>query len=280
MTFNPIFRGEPKLLNINGTRLNVYYSDWNHQKELPTILLIHGTIAHWLDWKYQIAFLEKYANIIAFDIRGHGKSDLGGGFDIDIIIRDIHGILDFLKIDKCIIGGHSFGGAMAQIFARRFNRKVEGLILVDSPYRCEAQWDDRLVEVLPDYIAKKIFFSNNLLGRYIARKTFLSPSTSKEIVNEYLDDHRESMKNYSPKTFKCFKCLFGFNSAGWLHSLTMPALVVIGKDDKIIPIVEAEKLHQLLPYSRLVKLDSGHLPMYEDYTGLNRAIKELLDSMK
>jgi pimeloyl-ACP methyl ester carboxylesterase len=133
---------------------------------------------------------------------------------------------------------------------------------------------------LPDYIAKRIFFSNNLLGRYIARKTFFSPSTSKEIVNEYLDGHIESMENYSPKTFKCFKCLFGFNSAGWLHSLTMPALVVIGKDDKIIPIVEAEKLHQLLPYSRLVKLNSGHLPMYEDYIGLNRAIKEFLDYKK
>jgi len=276
LAFNP----EPRLLNINGTMLNVYFSDWDHQKKLPTILLIHGTIAQWLDWKYQIAFLEKYANIIAFDIRGHGKSDLGGGFDIDIIIQDILGILAFLKIDRCIIGGHSFGGAMAQIFAKRYGGKVEGLILVDSPYRYEAQWDDRLIEILPDYMTKKIFFSNNMLGRYIARKTFFSPATSKEMVNEYLDDHKGSIKNYSPKTFKFFKCLFGFNSAGWLHSLTMPALVVGGIDDIIISITETEKLHQLLPHSRLVKLNSGHLPMYEDYTGLNNAIKDFVDSMK
>ncbi len=168
---------------------------------------------------------------------------------------------------------------MAQIFAKRFNSKVDGLILVDSPYRYEAQWDDKIIEVLPDYITKRMFFSTNWLGRYIAWKMYFSPNTSKEIVDEYIDDHIVSLKNYSPKTYKYFKCIFGFNSSEWLHNLAIPSLVVVGKDDKIIPVTEAETLSELLPHSRLVKLNSGHLPMYEDHNGLNNAIKELLDSM-
>lgn len=59
MTFEPVFRGEPKLLNINGTRLNVYYSDWHRQKELPTILLIHGTVAHLVRLEISNSFFRK-----------------------------------------------------------------------------------------------------------------------------------------------------------------------------------------------------------------------------
>jgi len=272
------FKGMTKILNINDNQLNMYYSDWNNDREdFPTIFLLHGAMAHWLDWKYQIAAIEDIANVIAIDIRGHGLSDFGYGFNLDILLQDIESTLVALGIKKCIIGGHSFGGIIALVFARNFPEKTKGLILVDSSYEYEPLWDDRLVELLPEIITQKLLFSDNLIARFIAKKMYFSPNTSKEIIDEYLNDHIDSIDRYSPKVFKCYKCVWGFNSIDWLADITVPSLVVVGKDDKIILPAEAEKLSQLLPDARLVKLESGHLPMYEDYKDLNRAIIDLIE---
>lgn len=272
------FQGMTKILNINDNQLNMYYSDWNNAREdYPTIFLLHGAMAHWLDWKYQIANIEDNANVIAIDIRGHGQSDFGCGFNLDILLQDIVSTLDALGIKKCIIGGHSFGGMIALVFARNFPEKTKGLLTVDSSYHYEPLWDDRLVELLPEIITKKLLFSDNFIARSIAKNMYFSPNTSKEIIDEYLNDHTDSIARYSPKVFKCYKCMWGFNSLDWLNDIIVPALVVIGKDDKIIPPADAEKLSQLLPYARFVKLSSGHLPMYEDYKDLNRAIIDLIE---
>ncbi len=274
---NSLFKGAAKLLNINGNSLNVYYSNWNNDRcGYPNIFLLHGTMSHWLDWKYQIASIEDRANVIAIDLRGHGMSDFGDGFDVNILLQDIQGILNALGIKRCIIGGHSFGGMIAQIFVRNFPKNIEGLILVDSSYHYEPKWDDWLVEILPGIITKKLLFSDNLIARSIAKGLFFSPKTSKEIINEYFDDHAYSIARYSPGVFKCYKCLWGFNSIDWLADISVPVLIAVGKDDKIMPPEEAEKLCQLLPDARLVMLNSGHLPMYEDYQGLNLAIEEFL----
>jgi pimeloyl-ACP methyl ester carboxylesterase len=220
------FLGRTRLLNINENWLNVYYSDWSGgRKAIPKVFLLHGSMAHWLDWKYQIASIEDCANVIAIDMRGHGMSDFGCGFDVDILLQDILGVINALGVEKCIIGGHSFGGMLAQIFAHRFPEKTEGLILVDSSSHYEPKWDDRLVAVLPEVITKKLLFSDNPIARFIAKSMFFSPKTSKELINEYLDDHIHSIARYSPKVFKGYKCLWGFNSTKWLGDISAPALV-------------------------------------------------------
>ncbi len=53
--------------------------------------------------------------------------------------------------------------------------------------------------------------------------------------------------------------LAGWTSLFWLRSLTQPTLVVMGRDDPIVPMTNGRILARLIPNSRLEVIACGHL---------------------
>ena len=87
----------------------------------------------------------------------------------------------------------------------------------------------------------------------------------------------------------------GARMGDWLHAITaqpdrgassdparyaglrMPALLVWGRQDRIIPLAEGERLARLLPQAKLVVLeDMNHAPHLEDTRTFNRLLLEFL----
>ena len=57
----------------------------------------------------------------------------------------------------------------------------------------------------------------------------------------------------------------------WLHRIKLPALVVWGDDDKIMPAAYAELWRERLPDARLVMIEKcGHVPQVEKSRGADR----------
>lgn len=64
-----------------------------------------------------------------------------------------------------------------------------------------------------------------------------------------------------------------------LGSVTTPALILWGRQDRFIPCSAGEELHRTIPGSRLAVLsDAGHLPMWERPDEVNRLIMDFLSS--
>jgi pimeloyl-ACP methyl ester carboxylesterase len=53
--------------------------------------------------------------------------------------------------------------------------------------------------------------------------------------------------------------LTGWTSLPWLRSLTQPTLVLMGRDDPLVPVVNGHILARLIPRARLQIIDDGHL---------------------
>jgi pimeloyl-ACP methyl ester carboxylesterase len=51
----------------------------------------------------------------------------------------------------------------------------------------------------------------------------------------------------------------GWTSVLWLHRIRQPVLVLMGRDDPIVPVVNGRILAGLIPNARLVTIDDGHL---------------------
>ena len=51
----------------------------------------------------------------------------------------------------------------------------------------------------------------------------------------------------------------GWTSLPWLWTLKQPALILAGRDDPIVPPVNARLMARLMPNARLKLLDDGHL---------------------
>ena len=103
------------------------------QGEGIPIVLIHGFGDRKEHWRAQIGDLSKYFRVIRMDNRGAGRSERPDGpYSMEIYADDIKNLLDFLKIQKTHIIGHSLGGMIAQNFALKYPSYVDRIVLIHT----------------------------------------------------------------------------------------------------------------------------------------------------
>ena len=97
------------------------------------MLLIHGVGGDASNWDFIAERLLPKFDVIAMDLRGHGKSDLITGpvaaYDL---ARDAVQVLDEAGVQKCRVVGFSLGGAVAQSLAVDFPERMERLAVIGT----------------------------------------------------------------------------------------------------------------------------------------------------
>jgi pimeloyl-ACP methyl ester carboxylesterase len=96
------------------------------------IFLSHGFGASTRMWDGQVAEFSDRYRFIRWDMRGHGQSDSPDDpalYSQAHTLGDILGVLDYLEIDKAVIGGHSLGGYMTLAFNARHADRTKALVL-------------------------------------------------------------------------------------------------------------------------------------------------------
>ncbi|MEE9442000.1 MAG: alpha/beta hydrolase [candidate division Zixibacteria bacterium] len=74
-------------------------------------------------------------HLIGITRRGFGASSQpDSGYDINTLVDDIKVVMDSLNIEKVILAGHSLGGDEMTLFARKFPKRVQGLIYIEAAY--------------------------------------------------------------------------------------------------------------------------------------------------
>src|SRR3954454_14025751 len=103
----------------------------------PTLLLLHGWMASGgLNWFRVFDTLGEHYNVIAVDMRGHGRGIRNGRrFRLADCADDAAATLDELGAGPVIAVGYSLGGPVAQLLWRRHPEKVDGLVLCATAHR-------------------------------------------------------------------------------------------------------------------------------------------------
>lgn len=163
-------------------------------------------------------------------------------------------LLDRLEIDRVNVLGISWGGMVAQQFARQFPDRTQRLVLAaTSPGHI----------MVPARLSVLLRMSNPL--RYFAPEYM--QSIAPKIYGGSLRTNKLGAKEHASKMkppsikgyyFQIFS-LLGWSSLPWLHKLQQPTLVLAGEDDPIIPLVNAKILAARIPRARLQVVDCGHL---------------------
>jgi alpha/beta hydrolase fold len=138
---------------------------------------------------------------------------------------DVAGLMDRLDLPRAHLLGISMGGRIAMALALVHPGRVDRLVLVaTSPRAAGARWLVRAGMMVADLPV--------LRGRH--------------------RQPRYAMKAQFDATTR-FDCTAGLSQIG------APVLIVHGKSDHIAPVALAEQMHDLIPGSRLVLIDGGHL---------------------
>ncbi len=78
---------------------------------IPTVVLCHGITAQWFCWSPVMRGLADSHRVIAWDMRGHGRSTAGSdGVTIQAAARDLAELLTHLELTRAVVAGHSMGG--------------------------------------------------------------------------------------------------------------------------------------------------------------------------
>jgi poly(3-hydroxyalkanoate) depolymerase len=222
----------------------------------PPLLLFNGIGANWQLAKPFLHALTNTAAII-FDVPGIGGSPLPSlPYRPSTLARLAAGVVAQLGHRQVDVVGVSWGGGVAQQFAHQHGDTCRKLVLAATspgaimvPGRPSVVWKlatpRRYVD--PNYM------------RSIAAEVYGGAFRSDP---ELIATHAQAMFGVTRLGY-LFQLLAmtGWTSLPWLWSLRQPTLVLMGRDDPLVPPANGRILARLIPNARLQMIDDGHLFM-------------------
>lgn len=149
----------------------------------PDVVLIHGITGSLAMWHINVlpALSENY-RVTTYDLRGHGYTDITlTGYTSPQQAEDLHGLLEYLNIERAYLVGHSFGGVIALHFAVLYPERVSGIVILDAGVpalrhlRTLQDWPgwEKWKDKLEAYGIKREKFTDD--AERIIRKSFVIP---------------------------------------------------------------------------------------------------------
>ena len=117
---------------LNRDGVNIYYEE---RGKGPAVLLSHGYSASARMWAGQMEALSDRYHLIAWDMRGHDRSDSPNNpalYSHEATVADMAAILDACGAKRAVIGGLSLGGYMTLAFNLARPERVAALMLFDT----------------------------------------------------------------------------------------------------------------------------------------------------
>lgn len=217
----------------DGTRL--FHRDWGEGR--PVVFVSSWALSSEM-WAYQVAHLsEQGLRCIAFDRRGHGRSDAPSrGYDMDTLADDLAAVIDGLDLKDVALVGHSMGGAeVIRYLARHGSAKVSRVVLLaavgpnvvqgpDNPYGAPMAYHQATMAAwardFPAWAAAN-------------EAAFFTPDTSPGMRGWLVD---QMLETPAPVAIATFKALIGRDLRPDLPRIDRPTLVIHGDRDASAPL--------------------------------------------
>jgi len=239
--------------------------------EGPPLVFIHGFGGDLNTWMFVQPTLAQRHRTVALDLPGHGGSDktLPAG-DVASLAAAVSGALEALRIDRAHLVGHSMGGAIALHLAAHHPGLAKSVTLI-APAGLgpeinagfiagfvQAQRRREAIEALHQLVYDPALVSRAMVEDVLRYKRLDGVTAALDaIVAAWFADGRQRVALSAD-----------------LGALSMPAQIVWGREDRIIPVAHAEALAGKLPVHILD--NTGHLPHMEKAAEVSRLIERFL----
>jgi len=209
-------------------------------------------------WAPQILDLLPHFRVLRYDTRGHGASEVTKGeYSIDLLGRDVLGLVDSLGIRRFAFCGLSLGGAIGQWLAVKAADRLTTLVLANTAPKFgeRSNWDTRIKMVREGGMAAVV---DPVLQRFFSPQTLLHSAASVSTVNSVL------LGTDPAGYLGCCAALRDFDSREMLRNIHIPTLVISGDRDISTPWAgNGEVLAREIPDARSLRLPAAHLSNLE-----------------
>jgi 3-oxoadipate enol-lactonase/4-carboxymuconolactone decarboxylase len=237
----------------------------------PLLVLCHSLGADHAVWDVQAEALLPHFQLLRYDIRGHGASDVTAGeYSIEMLGQDFLALANALGISQFAFCGLSLGGAIGQWVAAHAPERVTHLILAStSPqFGSRANWETRINAVLTGGMAA---FVDTAMQRF-----FLPGTLSRQ--KPFVASTRSVFLGTDPVGYAgCCAALRDLDHGNFLPRIKARTLVIAGDQDVSTPWSgHGERLAQDIPGAKAVHLRAAHMCNLEQPRSFNTALLEFL----
>lgn len=263
-----------------GGGVELHVEETGNQHGRP-VLFIHGFSQCRLAWRSQLrSDLRDDFRLVAMDIRGHGLSSQphDAYAESSLWAEDVHAVITNLGLERPILCGWSYGGAVIGDYVRSYGEQaLGGIALVAAVSRLGEPVMPYLgsgfVAELPGMFSDDVETCTAALERFIRLTTYADPTP---------DDHYLTLGYNSAVPSHVRRALMSrtLNHDDLLARLTTPTLVVHGVEDRIVLPSMSEHHAGLIPHARVTFFEgTGHAPFSEAAAAFNAELRDFTASI-
>ena len=260
----------------SGDGCRLYYESIGGERSKPFVVFLNGTLQNTVHWTSQVRHFHRRYNIILYEGRAQGRSDIGNlKLRIAVHAADLASLLEYLKIAKASLVGQSHGARVALETAQLYPHFVTQMVLCSTTATLNDRtratlilWKDILATRGIEAAAWTIL--PTVLGqKYLTKYQRMLPKMVRAIVlrsrPESLLAHLEAMLEYPPPSLP-------------LANKGLPVLVISGTADPLVPFEEAQDLANRIDGRHVFLNNVGHSIQIESPARLNRELDAFLMS--
>lgn len=260
---------------INNSLL--HYIDIGISTAMP-VILIHGfPFSHkmWMLPGGQTEALAGTYRVIAYDVRGHGESEVGDGmYSIEFFADDLLGLMEHLNIQQATVLGLSMGGYIALRAIQKKPERFKALILCNT--RADADSNEAKIRRAAAIRAIKTngpkIFAQEMVKNLFAPQSFETKQTAVKFIES-------TIERTAPLALCGTELALAsrIDSTPSLSSINVPTLVMTGELDAIAPPEIAKSMKENIPNAEFFVIpQAAHLSNLENPEEFNKHLTEFL----
>jgi pimeloyl-ACP methyl ester carboxylesterase len=261
---------------INGT--SIYYVEGG-DPAAPSVVFIHGFPFSSRMWESQLEALGHSFHAVAYDFRGFGKSAVGDGqYTIEGHVDDLIALLDFLEIDKAIVVGLSMGGYIALRALERNPERFLGVALCDT----QSKADDNAGKLKRAAGAKAVkqegaaAFAEGFVEAVFTPASIENNAPAVGFIKDII-----SANDPVAIAGNLIAMAGRTDTTESLADIKVPALILVGEEDKLTTPDAAGDMHSRIKGSQLHLVPkAAHLSNLENPEFFNARLLEFLKQFK
>ncbi|MGH7662308.1 MAG: alpha/beta fold hydrolase [Vulcanimicrobiaceae bacterium] len=263
-----------------GTKLHVV--DTGNPRGTP-LVFVHGYCQSSGSWMRQVeSDLGRDFRLVAFDLRGHGRSDKPEDpeayKDPSLWADDLRGVLETLDVRRSVLVAWSYAGRLIGDYLRAYGtERVSAIAFVAAVTRTGKQYSaSPFDELFPDVFSDDPATIGKVLQKFVtlcfARGFALDPRVAAEIL---------AAEKVVPRIAREAMLKRGkLDYDDVLRALEVPVLCTHGASDDVVLRTSSEHIVKVVPNAKLsIYTGVGHSPFYEAPLRFNRELAEFASSL-
>ncbi|NLO54501.1 MAG: 3-oxoadipate enol-lactonase [Gammaproteobacteria bacterium] len=254
-------------LNVKGVRLNYQtFGDATH----PALVLSNSLGTNLSMWKSQVEFFKKNFYVICYDTRGHGASSTPAGpYTVEQLGQDVIDLLDHLKVEKASFCGISMGGLVGQWLAIHKAERLNKVIVCNTAAKIGQA---------------KAWLERSCVVRETGLKQIAATAASRWFTDGFIQDNPDIIASLGQDLAagchlgyaSCCEALAAEDLREAIASISIPFLVIAGKQDPVTSVEDAQFIVDKVIHSKLFEIDASHISNIEQYDSFNKTIFNFL----